>query len=170
MNTRRWVFVKKGLDDFRNGCPSWENMITRGLPEHPAPQRYSRGPRPPPRRRPSYLPEGAALCSRLSAAQRARKAFLEDIEAQLTQHLLAPCAGLEESLPPEVISCPLCGGPAQRGSGGEVRARKEFSLDNWGIPPGGDMLMRRRGQEYLSRVRVFGGWEQPLFRGISRCF
>ncbi|XP_045427515.1 protein FAM47E isoform X2 [Pipistrellus kuhlii] len=103
MNTKRWVFVKKGLDDFRNGCPSWENMITRGLPEHPGPQRYSRGPRPPPRRRPSYLPEGAALCSRLSAAQRARKAFLEDIEAQLTRHTLAPCPGLEESLPPELL-------------------------------------------------------------------
>lgn len=109
MNTKRWVFVKKGLDDFRNGCPSWENMITRGLPEHSAPQRYSRGPRPPPRKRPSYLPKGAALCSRLSAAQLARKAFLEDMEAQLTRHPLASYPDLEESLPPEVIAWPRCG-------------------------------------------------------------
>lgn len=109
MNTKRWVFVKKGLDDFRNGCPSCENMITRGLPEHSAPQRYSRGPRPPPTKRPSYLPKGAALCSRLSAAQRARKAFLEDIEAQLTRHPLAPYPDLEESMPQEVISCPRGG-------------------------------------------------------------
>ncbi|ELK37103.1 Protein FAM47E [Myotis davidii] len=106
MNTQRWVFVKKGLDDFRYGCPSCENMITRGLPEHPAPQRYSRGPRPPPTKRPSYLPMGAALCSRLSAAQQARKSFLEEIEAQLTRHPLARYPDLEESMPLEVITCP----------------------------------------------------------------
>uniref|UniRef100_G1Q8N6 Family with sequence similarity 47 member E n=1 Tax=Myotis lucifugus TaxID=59463 RepID=G1Q8N6_MYOLU len=100
-STQRWVFVKKGLDDFRYGCPSCENMITQGLPEHPAPQRYSRGPRPPPTKRPSYLPTGAALCSRLSAAQQARKAFLEEIEAQLTRHPLARYPGLEESMPPQ---------------------------------------------------------------------
>uniref|UniRef100_G1P460 Family with sequence similarity 47 member E n=1 Tax=Myotis lucifugus TaxID=59463 RepID=G1P460_MYOLU len=98
-----WVFVKKGLDDFRYGCPSCENMITQGLPEHPAPQRYSRGPRPPPTKRPSYLPTGAALCSRLSAAQQARKAFLEEIEAQLTRHPLARYPGLEESMPPQLL-------------------------------------------------------------------
>ncbi|XP_059524069.1 protein FAM47E isoform X1 [Myotis daubentonii] len=103
MNTQRWIFVKKGLDDFRNGCPSCENMITRGLPEHPAPQRYSRGPRPPPTKRPCYLPTGAALCSRLSAAQQARKAFLEEIEAQLTRHPLARYPDLEESLPLELL-------------------------------------------------------------------
>uniref|UniRef100_G1QCJ9 Family with sequence similarity 47 member E n=1 Tax=Myotis lucifugus TaxID=59463 RepID=G1QCJ9_MYOLU len=102
-STQRWVFVKKGLDDFRYGCPSCENMITQGLPEHPAPQRYSRGPRPPPTKRPSYLPTGAALCSRLSAAQQARKAFLEEIEAQLTRHPLARYPGLEESMPPQLL-------------------------------------------------------------------
>ncbi|EPQ05742.1 Protein FAM47A [Myotis brandtii] len=30
MDSRRWVFVKEGLDDFRTGCPSPEDVITRG--------------------------------------------------------------------------------------------------------------------------------------------
>lgn len=139
-STQRWVFVKKGLDDFRNGCPSCENMITRGLPEHPAPQRYSRGPRPPPTKRPSYLPTGAALCSRLSAAQQARKAFLEEIEAQLTRHPLARYPDLEESIPLEVMACPRCGRAFTEVGGGGEDARKNSPWTAGAFSLGDDSL------------------------------
>lgn len=77
---------------------------------------------------------GAALCSRLSAAQQARKAFLEEIEAQLTRHPLARYPDLEESLPLEVIACPRVWEDLHGGGGGWtlerilLRQLEHFSL------------------------------------------
>ncbi|XP_066242638.1 protein FAM47E [Saccopteryx leptura] len=102
MNTKRWVFVRKGLDDFRYGCPSCEGMITRGLQEHPVPLIYPRAPRPPPTGRQNRLPKLTALFSKLSPAQQARRAFVADIEAKLMSQPLYQYPNLEEDLPAEV--------------------------------------------------------------------
>ncbi|XP_036160089.1 protein FAM47A-like [Myotis myotis] len=103
MDSRRWVFVKEGLDDFRTGCPSAEDVITRGPREGFLPMIAHRIPRPPPKKIHRQPPTGAELCSKLSPAQRARKAFVENIEANLTQHSLANCPNLEEALPPDLL-------------------------------------------------------------------
>ncbi|XP_059534675.1 protein FAM47A-like [Myotis daubentonii] len=60
-------------------------------------------PRPPPKKIHRQPPTGADLCSKLSPAQRARKAFVENIEASLTQQSLANCLNLEEALPPDLL-------------------------------------------------------------------
>uniref|UniRef100_G1Q2U8 Family with sequence similarity 47 member E n=1 Tax=Myotis lucifugus TaxID=59463 RepID=G1Q2U8_MYOLU len=103
MDSRRWVFVKEGLDDFRTGCPSPEDVITRGPREGFLPMVAHRIPRPPPKKIHRQPPKGADLCSKLSPAQRARKAFVENIEASLTKHPLANCPNLEEALPPDLM-------------------------------------------------------------------
>nr|XP_031326982.1 protein FAM47E isoform X3 [Camelus dromedarius] len=103
LNSRRWRFVRTGLDDFRKGCPPCEDPITRGLAEGFLPKIYHRAPRPTPKRRHNMLPRDAALCSKLSPAQQARKAFLVDVEAQLTPHPLALYPDLEEDMPAELL-------------------------------------------------------------------
>ncbi|EPQ11872.1 Putative protein FAM47D [Myotis brandtii] len=103
MDSRRWVFVKEGVDDFRTGCSSTEDVITRGPREGFLPIIAHRIPRPPPKKFHRQPPKGADLCSKLSLAQQARKAFVENIEASLTQHPLANCPNLEEALPPDLL-------------------------------------------------------------------
>nr|KAF6500024.1 family with sequence similarity 47 member E [Molossus molossus] len=94
MNAKRWVFVRNGLDDFRTGCPPCEEgMILRGLEEN----------RPPRRSKEQNELLQAVKFSKLSAAQLARKAFVADIEAQLTPHPLARFPNLREDMPPELL-------------------------------------------------------------------
>ncbi|KAK1346938.1 hypothetical protein QTO34_000798 [Cnephaeus nilssonii] len=79
MDSRRWVFVKEGVDDFRTGCPSPEDMITHGPREGFLPTIAHRIPRPPPKKIHRKPPKGADLGSKLSSAQRARKAFVLEV-------------------------------------------------------------------------------------------
>uniref|UniRef100_G1PKQ1 Family with sequence similarity 47 member E n=1 Tax=Myotis lucifugus TaxID=59463 RepID=G1PKQ1_MYOLU len=103
MDSRRWVFVKEGLDDFRTGCPSPEDVITRGPREGFLPKVAHRIPRPPPKKIHRQPPKGADLCSKLSPAQRARKAFVENTEASLSKHPLATYLKLEKDLSPDLM-------------------------------------------------------------------
>nr|XP_044622101.1 protein FAM47E-like isoform X4 [Equus asinus] len=103
LNSRRWIFVRKGLDDFRKGCLPCEGLITQGPQEGLLPKIYHRAPRPAPKKRRNKLPKEAALLSKLSPAQGARKAFLADVEAQLTPHPLALYPNLGEDLPVELL-------------------------------------------------------------------
>ncbi|KAI5278886.1 protein FAM47E isoform X2 [Manis pentadactyla] len=82
------VFVRKGLDDFGSGS----------LPQvcHGAPQ-------PAPKKRQNKLPMEVALPAKLLAARQARRAFLEDVEAQLAPHPLALYPHLEEDTPVELL-------------------------------------------------------------------
>ena len=122
LDSRRWRFMRTGQDDFRRGCPLCEGLATLGPREGLLPQIYHRAPPPAPKKR------HAALCSKLSPAQQARKAFLAAIEAQLTLHPLALYPDLEEDMPTEVTSCPgVVGGPSM--GPGEC-----CSLDAWGVP------------------------------------
>lgn len=103
LNSQRWIFVRKGLDDFRKGCPPCDGLIIQGPQEHFLPQIYHRAPRPAPEKRQNKLPKEAALFSKLSPAQQARKTLLEDTEAQLTLHPLALYPNLEEDMPVELL-------------------------------------------------------------------
>ncbi|XP_059014959.1 protein FAM47E [Mustela lutreola] len=99
----RWTFVKKGLDDFRRGCPPCDALLTRGPQEAFLPQIRPPARRPAPEKRQRRWPEGAAPFPELSPAQRARGAFLADVEAQRTPHPLALYPNLGEDMPVELL-------------------------------------------------------------------
>ncbi|KAB0344966.1 hypothetical protein FD754_021892 [Muntiacus muntjak] len=101
LDSRQWVFVKEGLDDFRKGCPPCKDLITRGPSEGFLPVIAHRVPQhAPPKKK---LPVEAEVFSTLSSAQQARKAFVEEIEAHLTQHPSALYQKLEEDLPADLL-------------------------------------------------------------------
>uniref|UniRef100_A0A4W2G8P5 Protein FAM47E-like n=1 Tax=Bos indicus x Bos taurus TaxID=30522 RepID=A0A4W2G8P5_BOBOX len=101
LDSRQWVFVKEGLDDFRKGCPPCKDLITRGPNEGFLPVIAHRVPQhAPPKKK---LPAEAEVFSTLSSAQQARKAFVEEIEAHLTRHPLALCPKLKEDLPADLL-------------------------------------------------------------------
>ncbi|XP_059534704.1 putative protein FAM47D [Myotis daubentonii] len=103
MDSQRWVFVEEGLDDFRTGCPSAEDVITRGPREGFPPLIAHRIPRPPPKKIHRKPPKRVDMCPTLLAAQPARKAFVENAEASLTQHSLANCPNLGKDLPLDLL-------------------------------------------------------------------
>ncbi|XP_042830513.1 protein FAM47E-like [Panthera tigris] len=103
LDSRRWIFVKEGLDDFRRGCPPCKGLITRSPMEGFLPVITHRVPQPAPTKSHKKLTKEADLFSTLSPAQLARKAFLEDIEAQLTERPLALDPDLEKDLPADLL-------------------------------------------------------------------
>uniref|UniRef100_A0A8I6A2J7 Family with sequence similarity 47, member E n=1 Tax=Rattus norvegicus TaxID=10116 RepID=A0A8I6A2J7_RAT len=94
LNSRHWVFVKEGLDDFRKDCPPHQGPKDAFLPliHHGAPNATPKG-------RQSRLPTGTTL-SKLS---KAGKTFLEEVEAKATQHPLALYPQIKEALPAELL-------------------------------------------------------------------
>ncbi|XP_052591343.1 protein FAM47E isoform X4 [Peromyscus californicus insignis] len=94
LNSRRWVFVKEELDDFRKGCSPRQRPKDVFLPHI-----HHRLPQATPKKRQDGLPKGVALLSKLSQA---RKAFLEDVEDNMALHPLALYPHLEEALPDEL--------------------------------------------------------------------
>ncbi|KAM5291041.1 putative protein FAM47D [Glossophaga mutica] len=105
MDTPPWLSVREGLDDFRPGCPPADNMIIRGPSEGFLSTTAHRVPQPPPRKTQNKLPKGAELLSKLSPAQQAQKAFVEESKASLKAkpHPLARYADLKEILPPDLL-------------------------------------------------------------------
>lgn len=101
VNSRRWVFVREGLDDFRKGSHQHQHPKDVSLPHV-----HHRLPQATPKKRQNGLPEGAALLSKLPQV---RKAFLEDVEDNMTLHPLTLYPHLEEALPPQVICLGLRG-------------------------------------------------------------
>ena len=99
MDSRLWISVREGLDNFRTGCPPADNRITRGPRESFLPKTAHRVPLPPPRKTQNKLPKGAEVLSKLSAAQQTQKAFVEETEASLTWHPLTHYPDLKENLP-----------------------------------------------------------------------
>ncbi|XP_045841847.1 protein FAM47E isoform X1 [Meles meles] len=99
----QWTFEKKGLDDFRKGCPPCEGLLTRGPQEAFLPQIRPPARRAAPNKRQRRWPEGAAPFPGLSPAQRARGAFLADVDAQLSPHPLALYPHLGEDMPVELL-------------------------------------------------------------------
>uniref|UniRef100_A0A2R9AUF8 Family with sequence similarity 47 member A n=1 Tax=Pan paniscus TaxID=9597 RepID=A0A2R9AUF8_PANPA len=104
MDTQNWVFVKEGMDDFRYGCPSPEDTLVCRRDEFLLPKISLRGPQADPKSRKKKLLKKAALFSKLSPAQLARKAFVEQVEAQLmAKHPLAMYPNLGEDMPPDLL-------------------------------------------------------------------
>ncbi|ELK09453.1 Protein FAM47E [Pteropus alecto] len=103
LDSRQWIFVKEGLDDFRMGCPPCENMITRGPMEGFLPIIDHRVSQPASKKSRKKLPAEVDMFSTLSPAQQARKAFVEDSEASLTKCPLTHYLNLEESLPEDLL-------------------------------------------------------------------
>ncbi|XP_034492317.2 protein FAM47E [Marmota flaviventris] len=102
LNSQRWVFVGEGLD-FRKGCRPCGGLIAQGPKESFLPMIHHGVPPPPSKKRSNELPKEASLLSRLSWAQRARKAFVEDVEARLALHPLALHPHLEEAMPAQLL-------------------------------------------------------------------
>ncbi|XP_054327718.1 protein FAM47A [Pongo pygmaeus] len=104
MDTQNWVFVKEGMDDFRYGCPSPEDTLVCRRDEFLLPKISLRGPQADPKRAQKKLLKKAALFSKLSPAQLARKEFVEEVEAQLmAKHPLAMYPNLGEDMPPDLL-------------------------------------------------------------------
>ncbi|XP_030664833.1 protein FAM47A-like [Nomascus leucogenys] len=104
MDTQNWVFVKEGLDDFRYGCPSPEDTLVCRRDEFLMPKKRLRGSKADPKSRQKKLLKKAALFSKLSPAQLARKAFVEQVEAEImAKHPLAMYPNLGKDLPPDLL-------------------------------------------------------------------
>uniref|UniRef100_A0A2K6MKM2 Family with sequence similarity 47 member A n=1 Tax=Rhinopithecus bieti TaxID=61621 RepID=A0A2K6MKM2_RHIBE len=104
MDTQNWVFMTEGMNDFRYGCPSPEDTLICGRDEFLLPKSSRRGPQTDPKSGQKKLLKKAALFSKLSPAQLARKAFVEEVEAQLTaKHPLAMYPNLGEDMPPDLL-------------------------------------------------------------------
>ncbi|XP_063500651.1 putative protein FAM47D isoform X2 [Symphalangus syndactylus] len=104
MDTQNWVFVKEGLDDFRYGCASPEDTLVCRRDEFLMPKKRLRGSKADPKSRQKKLLKKAALFSKLSPAQLARKAFVEQVEAEImAKHPLAMYPNLGEDLPPDLL-------------------------------------------------------------------
>ncbi|XP_021484256.1 putative protein FAM47D [Meriones unguiculatus] len=88
LDGRRWLFVKKGLDDFRKGCPSCEGMILRGPNEGFLPT-ISHEVRRGSRKTQQKWCQNLSSFSSLSRTEKARKTFVERTESNSTQHPLA---------------------------------------------------------------------------------
>ncbi|PNI27571.1 FAM47C isoform 1 [Pan troglodytes] len=104
VDTQNWVFVKEGMDDSRYGCPSPEDTLVCRRDEFLLPKISLRGPQADPKSRKKKLLKKAALFSELSPAQPTRKAFVEEVEAQLmAKHPLAMYPNLGEDMPPDLL-------------------------------------------------------------------
>ena len=106
MDSRRWLSLREGLDNFRMGClpadhwAAYQSFMALGKAF--SPRLLIEFPNLPPRKTQNKLPEGAELLSKLSPAQQAQKAFVEEIKTSLTSHPLAGC-DLKECLPPDLL-------------------------------------------------------------------
>ncbi|XP_032141735.1 putative protein FAM47D [Sapajus apella] len=104
IDTENWIFVKEGMDDFRYGCPSPKDMLICRRDDFLLPKISSRSPHADPQSRQKKLLKKAALFSKLSPAQLARKAFVEEVEGQLiAEHSLAMDPDVAEDMPPDLL-------------------------------------------------------------------
>ncbi|XP_032612210.1 LOW QUALITY PROTEIN: putative protein FAM47C [Hylobates moloch] len=104
VDTQNWVFVTEGMDDFPYGCLSPEDTLVCRRDEFLLPKISLRGPQADPKSRKKKLLKKTALFSKLSTAQPARKAFVEEVEAQLmAKHPLAMYPSLGEDMPPDLL-------------------------------------------------------------------
>lgn len=141
LDSRRWVFVREGPDDFRKDCPPHQSSKDAFLPHI-----HHRVPTATPTKRQTGLPREEPLLSRLS---KAGKAFLEDVDANTALHPLALYPNLEEALPAEVIypgsRKSLLGAlkqfspEAQQAPGVQVRSEEVFSPAEGSEPAQGSL-------------------------------
>ncbi|XP_011784145.1 PREDICTED: protein FAM47B-like isoform X2 [Colobus angolensis palliatus] len=104
MDPRNRVFVTQGMDDFHYACTSPKDTLVCRRDEFLLPKMSLRGPQADPKSRKKKLRKKAALFSKLSGAKPARKAFVEEVEAQLmAKPPLAMNSYLGEDTPPDLL-------------------------------------------------------------------
>ncbi|KAM6143224.1 putative protein FAM47C [Erethizon dorsatum] len=103
LDSRRWVFVKEGLDDFRKGCPPSEGLITHGTKEAFLPMVAHRVPQRGAKTSGRKRPKDTSPCSTLSSARLAPTTFMHNLEACLTQNPSALLSTLEEDVPADLL-------------------------------------------------------------------
>lgn len=107
LNGQRWIFLKKGLDDFRDGVPPLpDNMVVYGR-ERPVSISCQNSTLKP---SPTALWKGrkkhakTQVClSKLSLLQQARRDYVAQIERCLNQRLLLLCPHWEKRISPKVM-------------------------------------------------------------------
>uniref|UniRef100_A0A2K6USS2 Family with sequence similarity 47 member A n=1 Tax=Saimiri boliviensis boliviensis TaxID=39432 RepID=A0A2K6USS2_SAIBB len=104
INTENWIFLKGGMDDYLYDSPSPEDTLVCRRDDFSLPKISSRSPHADPQSRQKKLLKQAALFSKLSPAQLARKAFVEEVEGQLmAEHSLAMVPSVGADMPPDLL-------------------------------------------------------------------
>ncbi|XP_059682701.1 protein FAM47E [Gavia stellata] len=107
LNGQRWVFLKKGLDDFRDGFPpSSDNMIVYGRkrPVSIALQNSTlKSSSTAPWEKRKKCAKTQVCLSKLSLLQQARRDYVAQIECCLNQHPFALYPCLEKSISPKLL-------------------------------------------------------------------
>ncbi|KAM6071875.1 protein FAM47E-like [Theristicus caerulescens] len=107
LNGQRWIFLKKGLDDFRDGFPpSSDTMIVYGR-KRPVlitlqKSTLKSSPTAPWEKRKKCAKAQVCL-SKLSPLQQARRDYVAQIERCLNQHLVVLYPRLEKSISPKLL-------------------------------------------------------------------
>ncbi|XP_053317640.1 protein FAM47E [Spea bombifrons] len=105
LNSRQWTFLPKGVDDFRDGYPSFSECTLIPSSKGPAPVLHSTNyESDPTKNKPiKRFTKEQACFSKLLPLQQARREYIAQIEYGLTQHPLALYPHLEEGLPPKLF-------------------------------------------------------------------
>ncbi|XP_032841455.2 protein FAM47E isoform X2 [Tyto alba] len=107
LNGQCWIFLKKGLDDFRDGFPpSSDNMIVYGRkrPVSINLQKSTLQSLPAvPRKNRSKCAKTQVCLSKLSPLQQARRDYVAQIECCLNQHRFTLCPHLGKSISPKLL-------------------------------------------------------------------
>ncbi|XP_032128990.1 protein FAM47A-like [Sapajus apella] len=104
IDTENWIFMKGGMDDYWYDSPSPEDTLVCRRDDFSLPKISSRSPHADPQSRQKKQLKEAALFSKLSPAQLARKAFVEEVEGQLmAEHSLALDPNVAEDMPPDLL-------------------------------------------------------------------
>ncbi|XP_053556757.1 protein FAM47E [Bombina bombina] len=102
LSSRRWTFLPKGVDDFRDGYPLSSNATF--IPSNKGPSPVLKNVTDETERKPiKRFTREQACFSKLLPLQQARREYIEEIEYGLTQHPLALYPHLEEGVPPELF-------------------------------------------------------------------
>ncbi|MEE6460266.1 hypothetical protein FKM82_000903 [Ascaphus truei] len=105
LNSRRWTFLQRGVDDFRDGYPFSSDTAYIKSHKGPAPvlQNAADETDPAEKKPRKRFTREQACFSKLLPLQQARREYIAEIEYGLTQHPLILYPHLEEGIPPELF-------------------------------------------------------------------
>ncbi|KAM4709134.1 protein FAM47E isoform 2-T3 [Discoglossus pictus] len=102
LNSQRWTFLPKGLDDFRDGYPSSSDSTSIAPTKGPAPVLHNAAGATEGKPKKRFTREQTCY-SKLLPLQQARREYIAEIEYGLTQHPLALYPHLEEGVSSELF-------------------------------------------------------------------
>ncbi|KAM8939380.1 protein FAM47E [Pelodytes ibericus] len=101
LNSRRWLFLSKGVDDFRDGYPSSSDFAFNQPSKAASPVVHNSVSDSAGRKPRKRFTKDQVCFSKALPLQQARREYIAQIEYGLTQHPLALYPHLEEGVPPE---------------------------------------------------------------------